>query len=162
MDLEVEVNKFVETILANYKVKKVRDQKAIHERVWGTNLYLKHEIALLDTPLIQRLRRIFQTGLVFLTYPSSLHTRFDHTLGCISLVSRFVHRLKERTPQTDIYIDDNPEKGDLAELRMAALLHDCGHAFFSHVSEHVYQRYPEMTQFSSSDEFTHCKAHEIL
>lgn len=162
MSLQDEINKFVGKIFDGFATKKVRAQKAIHERVWGTNIYSKHEIAMLDTPLMQRLRQIHQTGLVFFTYPSSLHTRFDHTLGCISLVSHFVHRIKERVPQTDIFIEDNPEKGDLAELRMAALLHDCGHAFFSHVSEEIYRWYPDMMELLSSDEFTHCKPHEIL
>jgi HD superfamily phosphohydrolase len=124
LTLEERINTFVEDTLSDFIPNPVRDQKVIHERVWGTNLYLRHEIAMLDTPLLQRLRQIHQTGLVFFTYPSALHTRFDHTLGCMSLVSRFVRSLKAKQDKTEITINDSPEKGDLAALRMAALLHD--------------------------------------
>ncbi len=36
---------------------------------------------LLDTPPVQRLRRISQLGTVKLVYPSANHTRFEHSLG---------------------------------------------------------------------------------
>lgn len=156
------IEEFITTIFEGFTSKKVRDHKVIHERVWGSNIYFEHEIAILDSPLIQRLRQIHQTGLVFFTYPSALHTRFDHTLGCMSLVPRLVKRLKERESKTGIVINDNPRTGDLASLRMAALLHDCGHAFFSHVSEEYYQWDIELLKILSRDQFTHCKPHEIL
>ena len=34
--------------------------------------------ALLDTPAVQRLRRISQLGTAALVYPSANHTRFEH------------------------------------------------------------------------------------
>jgi HD superfamily phosphohydrolase len=40
--------------------------------------------------------------------------------------------------------------------------HDCGHGLFSHVSEEWYKWCPEMRILASSDDFTHCKPHEIM
>jgi hypothetical protein len=60
----------------------VREAKAIHDPLLGTNLFKPHEIALLDTPLVQRLRYITQTGLVYLTFPGARHTRLEHTPTC--------------------------------------------------------------------------------
>ena len=59
-------------------------------------------------------------------------------------------------------IDKTPGKGDYAELRLAALLHDCGHAFLSHVSEMIYKWDDELMELMKRDEFAHVKAHEIL
>jgi HD superfamily phosphohydrolase len=137
----------------------VREKKAVHESLWGTSIFQSHEIALLDTPLIQRLRLIAQTGLVFLVYPSAMHSRFEHTLGVTTLVDKFVDSLNQAASAE---IAKFPNGGDYAELRLAALLHDCGHAFLSHVSEMVYKWDTEIRKLKQLDQFAHCKPHEIL
>ncbi len=73
-----------------------RRSKVIHETLWGTNLYKPHEIALLDTALFQRLRSIHQTGFSYFTYPTALHTRFDHSIGVLTLCSRFVEAVAKK------------------------------------------------------------------
>lgn len=139
---------------------KIRGPKAIHDSLLGTNLFQPHEIVVLDTPLLQRLRQISQTGLSFYIYPCATHSRFEHTLGVIVLATRFVNKINEgKTPKI---IDDDPLTGDLAAIRMAALLHDVGHGICSHVSEQVYEWFDEMQDLRSQDKFTHCKPHEIL
>ena len=59
----------------------VRLPKVIHDALWGTIRLQKNEISLLDTPLMQRLRHIKQNGFAYLTYPSTTHTRFEHSIG---------------------------------------------------------------------------------
>ena len=53
------------------------------------DVYLTHEeLRVLDTPEMQRLRGIKQLGTAFLTYPGAVHTRFDHSIGCVHLTQR--------------------------------------------------------------------------
>jgi len=61
-------------------------------------------------------------------YPTANHTRFDHSLGCAKIAQQI----------GDKVIRDN-EKARRAELRLAALLHDIGHSFLSHLSESIMQ-----------------------
>ena len=84
------------------------------------------EVAIVDTPVYQRLRRIKQLALASLVYPGALHTRFEHSLGVAHLAGRLSDRL---------LVDEDPETKLL--VRQAALLHDIGHGPFSHVSESV-------------------------
>ncbi|MFC6835452.1 HD domain-containing protein [Halomarina ordinaria] len=84
--------------------------------------------ALLDTPMVQRLRRIRQLGTVGLVYPSANHTRFEHSLGVYHLAEGALAHLD---------ID-----GTTAErVRAAALLHDVGHGPYSHNVEGVIHRH---------------------
>ncbi len=82
-------------------------------------------LALLETPQVQRLRRIRQLGFSNLVYPGANHTRFEHSLGVYHLAKHIVK-------QVDEFQD---------ELLAAALLHDIGHAPFSHATEDVVKRY---------------------
>ncbi|WP_248896966.1 HD domain-containing protein [Haloplanus halobius] len=84
--------------------------------------------ALLDTPAMQRLRRVRQLGTVSLVYPSANHTRFEHSLGVYHLASETLDHLGVA--------------GRTAErVRAAALLHDVGHSPFSHNVESLLHRY---------------------
>jgi HD superfamily phosphohydrolase len=83
---------------------------------------------LLDTPAMQRLRRVRQLGTVSLVYPSANHTRFEHSLGVYHLASETLDQLGVA--------------GRTAErVRAAALLHDVGHSPFSHNVEDLLYRH---------------------
>lgn len=123
--------------------------KVIHDNLWGTVRFTWQELALLDTPILQRLRDIHQVGLAFLIYPSARHTRFEHTLGVVTIASRIFDALLERNRSIFREIIKNAQpKADIEteilrlkqELRLAALLHDAGHSLFSHVSERVFRQ----------------------
>ena len=109
--------------------------KVIHDPLWGSRLFYPWEIALLDTPLCQRLRRIYQLGTAFLTYPSAVHTRFSHSLGVAILAGRLIARLREKAEVSRKGVEITNK--DLYTVRIAGLLHDIGHCFFSHASEKV-------------------------
>ena len=83
---------------------------------------------LLDTPAVQRLRRIAQLGTVRLVYPSANHTRFEHSLGVYHLADRALDSL-------------SVEGREAERVRAAALLHDVGHAPFSHNVEELLHRH---------------------
>jgi len=83
--------------------------------------------ALLDTPPVQRLRRIKQLGTVSLVYPSANHTRFEHSLGVYHLASRALSHLGIDGPRAE-------------RVRAAAILHDIGHGPYSHNVEDLIHR----------------------
>src|SRR5579872_1268641 len=119
--------------------------KVIHDNLWGTNRFSWRELAIIDSPLLQRLRNIHQTGLAYYVYPSARHSRFEHSLGVVTVASRAFDALVQRSSQLqDIarrFDKDNPTRflqRLRAELRLAALLHDTGHSLHSHTSEQVY------------------------
>ncbi len=94
----------------------------------------KRERDLIDTEVFQRLRRIRQLAMTSLVYPGAMHTRFDHSIGVMHIAGRICTRLRELNPST---ISDE----DVDRVRLAALLHDVGHGPFSHVSEHLLDKY---------------------
>jgi uncharacterized protein len=128
---------------------KLKRAKVIHDNLWGTIRYSWQELALLDTPLLQRLRDIHQVGLAFHIYPSARHSRFEHTLGVVAIASKTFDALFERNRglirdiARNLGLGNDLEKVILQikqELRLAALLHDVGHSLFSHASERVYKQ----------------------
>lgn len=82
---------------------------------------------LIEHPIFQRLRRISQTGLSYLVYPGALHTRFHHSLGCLYLMQKALHILKQK----GVLISKEEE----VSACVAILLHDVGHGPFSHALE---------------------------
>jgi len=83
---------------------------------------------LIQTPEVQRLRRIRQLGVGHLVFPGAEHTRFNHALGAMALMQDALSSLEEKgTP-----ISAEERTAALA----AALLHDVGHGAFSHTLEH--------------------------
>ena len=137
-----------------------RTSKVIHDALWGTQLLHRHEVAVVNTPLFQRLRRLHQTGFSFLTYPSTTHTRFEHSLGVLYQTDRLARSLSEKYSTAD----PDPMSGDkIKDLRIAALLHDCSHGPFSHTSEDVYSSFPEMAQLIAPRKpFEGSSASEVL
>lgn len=125
--------------------------KIIRESVSGYQVLKPQEYLVLDCPVVQRLRYIHQTGLSYLVYPTALHTRFDHSLGVARIAENIGRFLGE-------------EKSSIEELRLAALLHDVGHSFFSHLSENIMgTRFEETFAGAKEIELFHDKnAAEIL
>lgn len=127
----------------------VKRSKVIHDNVWGTVRFSWREMALIDSPIMQRLRDIHQTGLAYHVYPSARHSRFEHSLGAAIVASRvfdaLLHRQRNDIRDVAKVVDKTAETDNSIlrfkqELRLAALLHDTGHSLFSHTSERVYEK----------------------
>jgi len=129
--------------------------KIIHDSVHGTHLFWPWEMAVIDTPIIQRLRFISQVDLLSLVFPSANHTRFDHTIGVTAMAERVGRSLMGRKEYKRILNEQH-----IRELRMAAILHDCGHGFMSHLSEHIYK--PLMKEVLEKEPFVDKRPHEVL
>lgn len=83
---------------------------------------------LIDTPEVQRLRRVRQLGLAVYAYAGADHSRFSHSVGVMHVARRILGRLSR----------DHPiDPWDRLVTAAAALLHDVGHWPFSHVVEDI-------------------------
>ena len=95
---------------------------------------------IIDTEAFQRLRRIVQTSYEPL-YPSATHNRFVHSLGVYHL-GDFVASVVEKNslPLLKGLMGRFAKKYNryLEIFRLACLLHDVGHAPFSHTGEEFY------------------------
>jgi len=119
--------------------------KVIRDAVHGYIPITEIEKALIDTPLMQRLRDVKQTGLTYLTYPTALHTRFDHSLGVMHVADKMISALLDRYDSQ--WKLSSEERDRVRELvRLASLLHDIGHGPFSHVSEPMFRESLERTK----------------
>jgi hypothetical protein len=84
----------------------------------------------IDTPWVQRLRRIPQLQSARWVFPAAEHSRFQHSLGAMHLAGRLAHQLD---PSLRAIFPDAPSTPLVEELlRMAGLLHDVGHGPFGH------------------------------
>jgi HD superfamily phosphohydrolase len=104
------------------------------------------ERALIDSRPVQRLRSIRQLGFTSLVFPGAEHTRFSHVLGAMDLAGRVYDALASRNPDL---LDNRPDSHDRRLVRVAALLHDIGHAPFSHSAEGLFEDdldHEDMTQ----------------
>lgn len=86
-------------------------------------------LELIDDPVFQRLRRITQMGLSSYVFPGAQHTRFEHAIGAMYLMSKAIRVL--RLKEVEISLEE--EQGLLG----AILLHDLGHGPYSHAMEHL-------------------------
>lgn len=98
-----------------------------------------------------RLRRVKQNTFLYLVFPSSNHTRFEHSIGVMHLAHQIYlnsnnnyetgaykkekYNVKDTTDFKFISTRENlgkQEKIFVQELRLASLLHDVGHGPMSH------------------------------
>lgn len=110
----------------DYKI--LNDSKIINDPVFG---FIKIPRGLLlnivQHPLMQRLTRIKQLGMANVVYPGAQHTRFLHSIGAFHLMSEAVLSLEQK----GVFIFDSEAEA----VEAAILMHDIGHAPFSHVLE---------------------------
>ncbi len=94
------------------------------------------EAALIRTRPMQRLRSIRQLGLIHLVFPGAEHSRFGHALGTMHLAGRVYDALSRAD---EMPLDPGPQARGRRLVRAAALLHDIGHAPFSHWAEDLFE-----------------------
>src|SRR5271166_5019788 len=88
---------------------------------------------LIDTPEVQRLRRVRQLGVTSLAFPGAEHSRFAHAVGAAFVMKLLLARLRGidgALPAAQRMTSDRAR-----EVLAAALLHDLGHGPLSHLFE---------------------------
>ena len=84
-------------------------------------------LSLIENPYFQRLRRIKQLGLTHLVYPGAYHTRFQHAMGAMHLMTEAIEVLRSK--------GNTISEEEATAVTIAILLHDIGHGPFSHALE---------------------------
>jgi HD superfamily phosphohydrolase len=165
-DLEERVNSFVGWLFEGFEAAPPRGPKVFNDALLGNQYFTKAEVALIDSPLLQRLKKIKQTGLVYQVFPSATHTRFEHCLGACTLAERSFKAIQDRFsveyPTKSFPASPDRLRGDLAHLRMAALLHDVGHGLCSHASEQIYETLTDIQEFKKKPAYANNAPGEIL
>lgn len=96
-------------------------------------------LELIDTPEFQRLRRIRQLGVSFVTYHGAEHSRFSHSLGVFNFAQKIILSLRARYQSQKQVLDCLDEHEN--QIKAAALLHDTGHGPFSHMIERAFKKH---------------------
>jgi HD superfamily phosphohydrolase len=102
----------------------------IKDPIYGYIRLTETERDVIDTLAVQRLRRIRQLAGAEYVYPAANHTRFEHVLGAMYLAGVVVENLPAELSAEE-----------RQKVRLAALLHDVGHAPFSHLFEPFLLKY---------------------
>ena len=148
-ELTAQVNGLAEVwlsrLLADEGARGPERDKHFNDPVWGTITLHPWEIALLDTPLVQRLRGVKQLGLAHLVFPTATHDRFSHACGVVEAVERMMDQIVRNTKARRRTGPSEEAPPDIDEserylIRLAALIHDVGHGPFSHAIEPVVER----------------------
>lgn len=88
---------------------------------------------LMDTPEVQRLRRIRQLGVASYAFPGAEHTRFAHAIGAAHVMKLLVARLRQIHGELPFWQQVTSERAQ--DALAAAFLHDVGHGPLSHLFE---------------------------
>lgn len=139
-------------------VKFINNYRQIHDPIHGFIKMSNLACRIVDTPFFQRLRNLHQLGTCHYVFPSSTHTRFEHSIGTYYLTDRILNSIKNNSNKEllNIWLDgvtelkpyysksgttDKLDRLDpfVCELiKIAGLTHDLGHGPFSHLFDDVY------------------------
>lgn len=108
--------------------------KSLRDPLWGFIHLSAGEVAIVDSPVFQRLRNIRQLGLSYLVFPTAGYSRFEHSIGALNAADLMLTRLSETTDSNHRDVIQTNRQA----IRLAALIHDIGHLPLSHVSERFY------------------------
>ena len=103
----------------------------VRDPVHGSIIIYDAEIPILVSPFFQRLRNIKQLGFSEYSFPGATHTRYLHSIGVMAIATKVFDKIFHDR------LTDSCFQRLRESLRLAALLHDLGHAPLSHSTESV-------------------------
>ncbi len=109
---------------------KLKEKKVSRDPIHGY-IHVDLEVVwrCIDAKEFQRLRRVRQLGSTLMVFPSGEQSRFTHSLGTYEIARRMVSEVDE--------ISNSLTEREKVVVQLAALLHDIGHAPFSHSFESI-------------------------
>jgi HD superfamily phosphohydrolase len=110
----------------------------IRDPIHGFIVINDWEREIINHPVFQRLRRIRQLAWTDMVYPGAMHTRFEHSLGVMHVATEMFKQVARRRQSflvSELGYTPSGLDRDLVLVRLASLLHDVGHAPFSHAGE---------------------------
>lgn len=151
----------------------------IQDPIHGSISFGPIEKRIIDHRLFQRLHGLRQNSLLHLVFPSANHTRFDHSLGVMSIAGQFFDAVinnqlkicsagrRRKRYQAGYRVDDNNMLRLVVELdrqpyfkiviRCAALFHDIGHGPLSHLFDKFFPTIKEVLGFLVDPCFAHLR-----
>jgi HD superfamily phosphohydrolase len=126
----------------------------VKDPVHGYIYITEVEKEIIDSYPMQRLHRLRQLAGAEYVYPGANHTRFEHSLGSMYLAERLT---------ANSTLSQHLSEEECQLIRLAAVLHDVGHGPFSHVFEHLLEKFLN----KNHEELTgwiirHSEVHDIL
>ncbi|MDR3091742.1 MAG: HD domain-containing protein [Clostridiales bacterium] len=124
-------------------------RKDIYDMVWGSAEFSPFELCVLDSPLLQRLRRVRQLGMVCAVYCNADFSRFAHTVGVVRAAHKMAAVVERKLREKKRFLSFD----FVSAVRLAAIFHDTGHMFFSHVSESFFTKnvnFPRYDEISAA------------
>lgn len=134
------------------------DKSVILDPIHGYIEFDQMKRSLIDTPQMQRLRRVKQLGFSNLVYPGANHSRFEHSMGAMHLADVFLKIQRE----SKIGTPSEAEIENLDEIVVAALLHDIGHGPFSHATEKLIEQYTRRNHDDVRHIISHSEVGDVL
>ncbi len=111
-------------------------QVELRDPVHGPVVVRGAELAVIDTPLFQRLRNVKQLGFAEFVFPGAVHNRYLHSIGAMHLGGLVFDAIASRAP----WLPAETKARFRQMVRLAGLLHDAGHAPLSHAAESLMPR----------------------
>jgi HD superfamily phosphohydrolase len=96
------------------------------------------EADVVDSPWVQRLKRVHQLQSSWWVFPTAEHSRFAHSLGAMHLAGQLARQVYPTLAEVESGTPSLPLVEET--LRLAGLLHDLGHGPFSHFCDEAYLR----------------------
>ena len=119
---------------------------AIHKYMNFDNLQMQ----IIDSPEFQRLREVKQLGLCYYVFPGASHNRFEHSLGVSYLCGLLIETLRDNQPELNI------SERLIQLVKVAGLVHDLGHACFSHFFDNHFLKNININEKLKEHEYRSC------